>query len=322
MITGAQIRSARAALSWSARALAERSGVSLRTLLRFEQFDGVPPSRSSNLMDVQKAFETAGVEFIGTPEDAPGIRIRRVAPQQPKLKNRGDQPANFSAVHAIIRRFLNKPAERRDVEPHAHPDRPPPTPSEPKPKRPPAADLQALFGPPALLEGEDLADYRRLEASVRAAVTPRDVLEEIWTRDFVDLFWETLRLRRLKAKLMRAAAHDGLRKVLQPLVSYLELLHLVEAWAQRDLEAVARVNALLAQAGLGPEAIAAQTLLAHLDAFERIDHMIMQTEARRNMVLREIDRHRDVLARRLREISATIEDAEFTQIAAPDKADS
>jgi hypothetical protein len=185
-----------------------------------------------------------------------------------------------------------------------------------------AADPRALFGPPALLEGEDLADYRRLEASVRAAVTPRDALEEIWTRDFVDLFWETLRLRRLKAKLMRAAAHDGLRKVLQPLVSYLELLDLVDGWAQRDLEAVARVNALLAQAGLGPEAIAAQTLVAHLDAFERIDHMIMQTEARRNMVLREIDRHRDVLARRLREISATIEDAEFTQLAPPDKAES
>jgi hypothetical protein len=34
-------------------------------------------------MDVQKVFETAGVEFIGTPEDAPGIRIRRIAPQQP-----------------------------------------------------------------------------------------------------------------------------------------------------------------------------------------------------------------------------------------------
>jgi hypothetical protein len=185
-----------------------------------------------------------------------------------------------------------------------------------------AGDLQALFGPPALLEGEDLADYRGLEARVRAAVTPRDALEEIWTRDFVDLFWETLRLRRLKAKLMSAAAHDGLREVLQPLVAYRELVDLVEAWARRDLEAVARINALLAQAGLGQDAIAAQTLRVHLDEIERIDHMIMQTEARRNMVLREIDRHRDVLARRLREISATIEDAEFKQIAAPDKAES
>lgn len=76
MITGAQIRSARAALGWSAHALADRSGVSLRTLLRFEQVDSVPPSRSSTLIDVQKALEAAGIEFIGTPEDAPGIRLR------------------------------------------------------------------------------------------------------------------------------------------------------------------------------------------------------------------------------------------------------
>ncbi len=82
MITGIQIRSARAALGWSASALADRSGVSLRTLLRFEQLDGVPPSRSSNLIEVQKALEAAGVEFIGTPEDGPGIRLRRAAPRE------------------------------------------------------------------------------------------------------------------------------------------------------------------------------------------------------------------------------------------------
>ncbi len=82
MITGIQIRSARAALSWSARALADRSGISLRTLLRFEQLDGVPPSRSSTLIEVQKALEAAGIEFIGTPEDGPGIRLRRAAPRE------------------------------------------------------------------------------------------------------------------------------------------------------------------------------------------------------------------------------------------------
>jgi hypothetical protein len=31
---------------------------------------------------VQKALEAAGVEFIGTPEDGPGIRLRRAAPRE------------------------------------------------------------------------------------------------------------------------------------------------------------------------------------------------------------------------------------------------
>jgi transcriptional regulator with XRE-family HTH domain len=77
MITGAQIRSGRAALGWSAKILAERSGVGLRTLMRIESFDGVPPSHSKTLQELERSLETAGIEFIGTPEDGPGIRLRR-----------------------------------------------------------------------------------------------------------------------------------------------------------------------------------------------------------------------------------------------------
>jgi transcriptional regulator with XRE-family HTH domain len=82
MLTGLQIRAARAALGWSAVVLAEKAGVAMKTIARFEQVDGVPPSRSSTLLDVQKALEAAGVEFIGTPEDGPGIRLRRAAPRE------------------------------------------------------------------------------------------------------------------------------------------------------------------------------------------------------------------------------------------------
>jgi DNA-binding transcriptional regulator YiaG len=77
MITGVQIRAARFALRLSAQELAKRAKVSLPTIQRFEQVDGVPPSRSSTLIDVRRALEAAGIEFIGTPDDSPGIRIKR-----------------------------------------------------------------------------------------------------------------------------------------------------------------------------------------------------------------------------------------------------
>lgn len=77
MITGSQIRAARFALRMSANDLAGAAKVSLPTIQRLEQNDGVPPSRSSTLMDVKRALEAAGIEFIGTPEDAPGIRIHK-----------------------------------------------------------------------------------------------------------------------------------------------------------------------------------------------------------------------------------------------------
>ena len=75
MLCGVQIRAARGALHWSADDLAVQSGVASRTIVRLEQHDGLPPSRSSTLMDLRRAFEAAGIEFIGGPDDAPGIRV-------------------------------------------------------------------------------------------------------------------------------------------------------------------------------------------------------------------------------------------------------
>jgi transcriptional regulator with XRE-family HTH domain len=75
MITGIQIRAARAALKWSADRLSKEAGVGIQTVMRFEAAEGVPPSRSSTLLDVKAALEAAGIEFIGSPTDRPGIRL-------------------------------------------------------------------------------------------------------------------------------------------------------------------------------------------------------------------------------------------------------
>jgi len=75
MVCGAQIRAARALLNWSAEALAEAVGVTRQTVQRLEQHQGVPPSRSQTLEQIQRAFEAAGVEFVGTPDDGPGVRL-------------------------------------------------------------------------------------------------------------------------------------------------------------------------------------------------------------------------------------------------------
>lgn len=77
MITGVQIRSARGALRWSSQDLARQSGVGARTIKRLEQFDCIPPGRSETLSAIRHAFEAAHIEFIGGPNDAPGIRLTR-----------------------------------------------------------------------------------------------------------------------------------------------------------------------------------------------------------------------------------------------------
>ena len=77
MISGAHIRAGRGLLGISSRQLAAQSGVSWATVKRFEEADGVPPSRSGTLERVKAALEAAGVEFVGDPIKSPGVRLHR-----------------------------------------------------------------------------------------------------------------------------------------------------------------------------------------------------------------------------------------------------
>ena len=76
MITGIQVRMARAALRWSAKHLASKTGVSWATIQRIEATDGVPSALGQNLEAIQRTLEAAGVEFIDTDNDGPGIRLK------------------------------------------------------------------------------------------------------------------------------------------------------------------------------------------------------------------------------------------------------
>lgn len=64
MITGSQIRAARALLRWSAKELGEKSNVSLNTVQRLESVDDVPSTSAKTINNVQTALENAGVKFI------------------------------------------------------------------------------------------------------------------------------------------------------------------------------------------------------------------------------------------------------------------
>jgi hypothetical protein len=185
------------------------------------------------------------------------------------------------------------------------------------------------FGPPPLLEGEDVAAYDELLARVSEGVQPNDILEEIWVRDIVDLVWETLRLRRMKAAFFSANAHESLTVILRPLIDDDEQVdgeeiegqkeseeaignnYLAKNWARRIPAAVKKVNTLLTQANLTMEAVNACTLSNNIDMLERVDLIIAGLENRRNSILREIDRHRESLARRLRQNLEQIEDADY-----------
>ena len=77
MITSGQIKAARALVGLTVAKLAKEAGIGFTTLVRLEAADGVPSGTVRTLDAVQKALEAAGIEFIGTPEDGPGVRLRK-----------------------------------------------------------------------------------------------------------------------------------------------------------------------------------------------------------------------------------------------------
>jgi hypothetical protein len=169
------------------------------------------------------------------------------------------------------------------------------------------------FGPAPLIEGEDAGAYDEFLVRISCAVRPADIFEEIWVRDIVDLVWEALRLRRFKASLVTAGTRSAMAQLLESRLGWPQAEGLARSWAAREPGALAAVNEHLAVAGSGLEALAAQGLCIRLDNVERIDRMIMTAEARRNATLREIDRHRETLGRRLRQAvaEAQAQDAAF-----------
>ncbi len=76
MITSDQIRAARALLGWSANELAKASNVGVATVRRFEVVSGIPSGQVRILEALKVTLEEAGVEFMGSPEDRPGVRLK------------------------------------------------------------------------------------------------------------------------------------------------------------------------------------------------------------------------------------------------------
>jgi hypothetical protein len=198
--------------------------------------------------------------------------------------------------------MLELPSARSEVT-VGRPDEAVPTPIQPG----------APFGPPPLA-GEDAAAYDHLLARITGAVKPRDFLEEIWVRDVLDLSWECLRWRRLKADVVDKEIASRLGMILEKSFDRDRAKELIAQWMRRDSSAIEQVNACLAARGEPLEAIRARVLQEQIRFFERVDVLTMQAENRRNSALREVELHRIGIASALRKASNSVIDGEFAEV--------
>ena len=78
MLTGEQIRAARALVRMEQTALAKASGLSLPTIKRLETQVGAISANTRTEAAIRGAFVEAGVIFIDENGEGPGVRLRKL----------------------------------------------------------------------------------------------------------------------------------------------------------------------------------------------------------------------------------------------------
>ena len=73
MLTGRQVKAARALLGWDQYRLVGESNVPLSTVRRIESQSGEIRAHSRNIFALQRVLTEAGIEFLNG--DAPGVRL-------------------------------------------------------------------------------------------------------------------------------------------------------------------------------------------------------------------------------------------------------
>lgn len=169
--------------------------------------------------------------------------------------------------------------------------------------------LEEILGSRPILPTENSKAYDELTRKFRDAVLPQDIIEDILTRDAIDLTWEIQRLKDFKFQLTLYERAEHMKRVLDKLLGPFGYEpKIIEQFLVGNPLAVKTMKTELAKRGHNLSIFDAVTYQHHIDKIERIDRQILQAEARRAAHLKEVDRHRAVLAQQLREATWALED--------------
>ena len=77
MLTGEQLKAARALVRMEMKAVADAAGLSFDTVKRLEMFRGPISANTNTEAALRRAFRDVGVMFIDENGDGPGVRLRK-----------------------------------------------------------------------------------------------------------------------------------------------------------------------------------------------------------------------------------------------------
>jgi hypothetical protein len=190
--------------------------------------------------------------------------------------------------------------------------------------KPPKKLIQFLDDPP-LVGNEKAEDYYDLFAVIVEGTKPRDAIDWLHVKCLVDLTWEIRRERAIKAgivELMRKEIVLDLLKSTRGDSASLDthMYRIFDAageankWAS-DPQAQKEIDTKLAACGYPAADILVRAYMKGAGQIDAVDRRIASYEVRRMVVLREIERRNDKLARQLENASSKMIDADFSEAA-------
>jgi len=166
----------------------------------------------------------------------------------------------------------------------------------------PPDEVQALFGDPPLLRGEDVDLYNKLMSQFAKLVEPKDMIEWWLVKDITDHSWEIRRLRRFKVLFVEVGRDQLFENIQMKMLS-------MPPEDEED-EAPEYVPPPVPDS----EKDSARLLMYRINQYKSVDTLIASAERRRARTLREIESRREHLAGRLRQASNEIIDGEFAEL--------
>jgi hypothetical protein len=157
---------------------------------------------------------------------------------------------------------------------------------------------QTLISQPHLLRYESQREYQQLADAIRDHISPRDMLEEMWTSEIIEGEWEIARLRRYKGKIINLDRLVSLRNLLQSILpdhSDAEIDDLARR-SYTNKEIRKQVDKLLHSIDLDESAIVVEAYRSSIAHQTGIDRRLMELALRRDKIFRQIEDRRAGIA--------------------------
>lgn len=158
------------------------------------------------------------------------------------------------------------------------------------------AELQRLFAKTPLLHHEDPKLYWELWSRIEQDIQPSDTIAWLFCKDIVDLSWEIVGVRRLKAALLDAGRRGAVAEIFGPVgkFSSSSAVGFQSRWdCARDRsdewfdpKNKQKVASLLNKYGLDEDSITAMSFSTQVAACEALERIAAALEFRRNNALR------------------------------------